>query len=137
MTPGELVIFFKTIYSEDYLYLFSVMLPKLALLCLYLRIFIDMVYRYIAYGVAIVMFLNWLTGCLMALLICKPIAFNWDKTIPGGHCGNIMGAYIWASFPNILTDVVMLLLPLPVIWNLHTSRSQKLGLTLTFLVGGG
>ena len=133
--PNELIIFGKLIFSEDFLYLLSAMLPKLAILSLYLRIFTQKVYRYIAYAVAVVMVLNWLIGCLMGLLMCKPIAFTWNKTIPGGHCGDIMGAYAWASLPNLVTDVIMLVLPLPAIWKLHTGQSQKVGLTLTFIVG--
>lgn len=111
------------------------MLPKMAILCLYLRIFVIKLYRYAVYGIAVIMVLNWLTGCLMGLLMCKPVAYSWNKSIPGGYCGDIMAAYRWASLPNLITDIAMLLLPLPVIWNLHTHRSQKIGLTLTFITG--
>ncbi len=135
VTQGELVAWLKLIFAEEFLYLLSALLPKLAILCLYLRIFTQRRYRNATYGIAIVMFLNWLTGCLMGLLICKPVAYSWDKTIPGGYCGDIMAAYRWASLPNLITDVAMLLLPMPVIWNLHTGLSQKIGLTLTFITG--
>lgn len=135
MTPKEFVFWLKLIFAEEFLYLFSALLPKLAILCLYLRIFTEKRYRYATYGVAIVMILNWLTGCLMGLLICTPVAYSWDKKIPGGHCGDLMATYRWASLPNLITDVAMLLLPLPVIWNLHTGLSQKIGLTVTFVTG--
>ena len=43
--------------------------------------------------------------------------------------------YKYWSVPNIVTDVVMLILPMPVIWRLKISRAQKAGLTVTFLLG--
>ena len=56
--------------------------------------------------------------------------------MPGGHCNNIEAHFIYASIPNIVTDVAMILLPIPVVWNLHVPRHVKLGLVMTFLVAG-
>lgn len=36
---------------------------------------------------------------------------------------------------NILTDVMMLILPIPVIWKIQTSKTVKLGLILTIATG--
>lgn len=41
----------------------------------------------------------------------------------------------WSTLPNILTDVIMLILPLPSIWNLQLRTPLKIGLTITFLTG--
>ena len=71
----------------------------------------------------------------MGLLVCKPIAYSWNTTIPGGYCGDIMASYRWASLPNLITDAAILLLSLSVIWKLHIGLSQKIGLTLTFVTG--
>ena len=135
MTPSELEIWLKLIKAEEFLYLFSATVPKLAILCLYLRIFNTRPYRYAAYSIAVVMMINYVVDIVLALVMCKPIAYSWDKTIPGGRCGDILGAYRWISVPNLATDLAILILPLPVIWTLHTKRSQKIGLTLTFLTG--
>lgn len=35
----------------------------------------------------------------------------------------------------MVTDVVMLVLPMQTIWELNTLRYQKIGLTVTFLLG--
>ena len=39
------------------------------------------------------------------------------------------------SSQNAITDLVMLVLPLPSIWHLNTTRSKKIGLTIVFLTG--
>ncbi|KAL8921166.1 MAG: hypothetical protein Q9172_004162 [Xanthocarpia lactea] len=135
VTPREFQIWLEVMFSEYFLYLFSAMLPKLAILSLYLRIFTQRSYRYATHAIAIIMILNWLTGCMMGILICKPIQYNWDKTIPGGHCGDLMGVFRWTSLPNLITDIAMLILPLPMVWKLHTGLSQKIGLSLTFITG--
>ena len=135
MTPSELEIWLKLIKAEEFLYLFSATVPKLAILCLYLRIFNTRTYLYMAYTIAMVMMVNYFIDVILALVMCKPLAFSWNKSIPGGKCGDILGAYRWISIPNLVTDLAILILPLPVIWNLQTKLSQKIGLTLTFLTG--
>ena len=135
VTANELQIWLKLIVAEEFLYLLSATVPKLAILCLYLRIFTTKPYRYAAYAIAGVMILNYIVDVIIALTMCKPIAYSWDKTIPGGYCGDIMAAYRYISVPNLVTDVAMLVLPLPVIWRLNTKLSQKIGLTLTFMTG--
>jgi hypothetical protein len=41
----------------------------------------------------------------------------------------------YGSIPNIVTDVMMLILPMPLIWSLHVSPKVKIGLLVTFLLG--
>lgn len=66
---------------------------------------------------------------------CKPIAYFWDKSIPGGHCldTNLMGYCLGAV--NTFTDVVVLLLPIPWLVRLHMDLSRKLALAGTFTIG--
>ena len=135
VSPSELENWLKLLKVEEYLYLFSTMIPKLAILCLYLRFFNTRPYRYAAYAIAVVMFMNYSTSVILAFVMCKPFVFSWDKSIPGGKCGDIMAVYRWMSLPNLATDLAMLILPLPVIWGLQIRRNQKIGLTLTFLTG--
>jgi len=51
--------------------------------------------------------------------MCRPLAYHWDKSIPGGKCGNIMVGYKYFTIPNLLTDIIMLILPLPAIYKLQ------------------
>ena len=135
ITSSELVSWMKLTVAQEFLYMLSVMLPKLAVLGLYLRIFFQRRYRYVVHGVAIVVIANWIAGCLLSLLICRPFRYNWDKSIPGGQCGDVTAAYRWASLPNVITDVAILVLPIPAVWNLKISLRQKIGVTLTFAAG--
>lgn len=72
---------------------------------------------------------------LGALLQCQPIAYNWDQTIVGGHCGNQVLSYEITGTLNVVLDLATLLLPMPYLATLEMSLSKKLILIATFAVG--
>ena len=119
------------------LYALAVTFPKLVVLVVYLRVFTDKQSRSTCYVVGAVTILACVANVILSFWPCSPPAFKWDRTIEGGYC-NVDGQTHLriGGLPNIVTDVVMLILPLPVIWRLHTSTRIKLGLTTTFLIGG-
>ena len=78
----------------------------------------------------------WITSALASILPCTPVSYNWDRTQQGGHCLGNRGAFtIGVSVPNIVTDVLILLLPLPVIWKLQTHFKKKVALCGIFSLG--
>ena len=70
------------------------------------------------------------------IFACLPVQFYWDRSIPGGHCLIYDLFYIIMAALNTLTDVVVLLLPLNVVWNLTITHPKKIGLSIVFLIGG-
>lgn len=67
---------------------------------------------------------------------CKPFSANWASTaVQAEKCIDKEKLYVWASFPNIVTDVVLLVLPLPITWRLRTTTKMKMALTFTFVIG--
>ncbi len=71
---------------------------------------------------------------LIGACMCRPFALNWDPTIPG-HCGQRIPAYIAIAALDIFGDILILALPMPMIWNLHASMSNKVGLSFVFALG--
>lgn len=62
----------------------------------------------------------WALGTIMAgCLICRPFAMNWDQTIPGGHCGNQVLSFTVTGILNLVTDLMVLTLPLPYLYKLQ------------------
>ncbi|KIH92687.1 hypothetical protein SPBR_02637 [Sporothrix brasiliensis 5110] len=75
-------------------------------------------------------------GVFVALIFqCTPIAFNWDKTIKGGHCVDQRLLFVSTSAFNILTDIIVLGLPLYILADLKIRRRTKFGLIFIFLLG--
>jgi hypothetical protein len=124
----------KLFKAEELIYLASVMFPKLAILSLYIRLFMNPIRR-LSYATGVFVVATFLGGLLLFAFTCQPFAFNWDKTIPGGHCININMSYAFFSVPNLISDAFILLLPLHPLWKLHVPRSTKIGLLVTFILG--
>ena len=133
--PSLITAWAKILLADTTLYFIGVVPSKLAILALYRRLFTLKPYLIAVYVLAGLIVAASVANIITTLLQCQPIAFNWDKTIEGGHCIDINSFFRWCSIPNIVTDMAMLILPMPVIWQLHTSKNVKIGLTLTFLTG--
>ncbi|CAK7203914.1 hypothetical protein SEUCBS139899_006664 [Sporothrix eucalyptigena] len=77
-----------------------------------------------------------MVGILVTLIFqCTPIAFNWDPTIPGGHCVDQRLLFVSTSAFNIVTDLIVLGLPLYILADLKIRRRTKIGLIFIFLLG--
>lgn len=74
---------------------------------------------------------------LIAFLLCQPLAFNWDPTIPGGRCGDQNSAFLASGVLNLIIDILVIVLPLPMLWNLHMATHKRVGLMLMFSTGAG
>lgn len=65
---------------------------------------------------------------------CIPTKKLWEPQIPGG-CMDLAKFYYGIQIPNIVTDAVLLVMPMPVVWHLPISRQQKVGLSGIFILG--
>lgn len=68
-------------------------------------------------------------------LRCTPVAYHWDKTIPGGHCITSGPLSPVSAILNLVFDVAILLLPQKAIWTLNMSFKKRLGVSVVFVVG--
>lgn len=133
--PAIVERYWKYLLAVSSYYFAVVAIPKLAILAFYLRVFSLKHYRIIVYILAGIVMATGIVCSIMALNLCRPFAYNWDRSISGGTCVNENAFYRWGSLPNIITDIAMLILPIPIVWKLHTSRNVKVGLTVAFLTG--
>jgi hypothetical protein len=132
ISQDQLVDFLKLTTAEEYLYQFSTLLPKLSILCVYLRIFTLKPYQYAIYMIGAVLVSAFTAAIFVASFSCIPFRYKYDKSI-AGHCINEHHAFIWNGFIGIPTDVAMIILPLSGVWKLHISMNQKIGVMITFL----
>lgn len=89
-------------------------------------------------SVAVVMTIVWMWAVSVILetfLLCRPLAFNWDPTLPGGSCGNRNATYVIAGTLNLLTDLMVMSLPIPHIWKLKLNVAKKVALCMIFSMG--
>lgn len=77
----------------------------------------------------------WQAGQIFAQIFsCIPVQAAWDKTIHG-KCQSIDVMRNMSSVANIVTDFIILLLPLPVFWHLSLPRNQKIAVFGLFGLG--
>lgn len=73
----------------------------------------------------------------MSIFQCEPVSGFWNRN-PNkpSKCGVDDYAFlIGNAVPNIVTDVAILSLSIPVIWKLHRTLAQKIALAGIFMLG--
>lgn len=111
----------------------------LADLALDLRIFDTPNFRITAYttlGLCVAWFI---ASTTVAIIQCLPIHAAWDVQLqpPTGpaQCMDKQKLYWGVGISNLLLDVLILCLPMPVIWTLQLNKQRKLAITFIFLTG--
>lgn len=66
---------------------------------------------------------------------CVPLEKFWDPTVPG-FCFDKKALWFSNSAIHILTDLLILIYPMPVLRSLQLRHRQKLALTAVFALGG-
>lgn len=98
------------------------------------RIFCVRSFRIAAYtmtGLAVL----WALGTiLMILTICRPVTKFWNRELPG-ECGDLVTTLIVFGALDVALDVVILLLPIPMVWQLQMPFANKIGLACIFAMG--
>ncbi|GAP82910.1 putative integral membrane protein [Rosellinia necatrix] len=133
--PHALISWAQTLFVTELFYGIVFPIEKTVILLLYLRLFrIHHWFRLTTYVLITYIWLWGVSEVIVAIAQCRPIAYQWDKTIDG-RCIDQLSYYRWVSVPNVIHDVVMLVLPLPIVWNLQIGLRQKLALSGVFLIG--
>ncbi|CAD6588420.1 MAG: hypothetical protein ASARMPREDX12_003322 [Alectoria sarmentosa] len=127
--PNELLgeEFGKNSFAEDFLYFLIIGLVKISILAFYWRLFRVSI-RIPCY------ILGAITTC-WEITVCIPVSGYWNTKI-SAKCVNGEHFFLGSSIVNILTDLALLLLPIPYIWRLYRTISQKIALIGIFMLGG-
>ena len=113
----------------------AVTVIRASVLALYIRIFRTKSFRWACYFVHVINAAFGSATILGACLICLPIAYNWDHSIAGGHCGNQKSLDLFIGIFNLLMDVTVVVLPMPVLWGLQMAVARKIVLSMMFGLG--
>ncbi|VUC37203.1 unnamed protein product [Clonostachys rosea] len=92
-------------------------------------------FAWACYVVATVNFLTYFIGIFVESFSCSPIAGYWDKTIESKCIPNVKYLSVISGVINVVLDVIIVILPQKIIWNLNITRTKKFGVSLVFLVG--
>ncbi|KAI9867710.1 MAG: hypothetical protein M1813_008510 [Trichoglossum hirsutum] len=136
LTEQEYKAWLKRLWINIPLYNLTLTLTKISILLQYLRVFPGRPIRracYILFAIVIVTGI-WTIGT--GILTCVPIAYNWDHSIKGGRCLPLKPLWFANATLNIVTDLSILVVPMPVLKSLVLPKKQKIGLFIVFALGG-
>ncbi|KAJ0309102.1 hypothetical protein COL5a_001223 [Colletotrichum fioriniae] len=72
---------------------------------------------------------------LIGIFICQPVAMNWNPATPGGKCGDQNAAFAAVGYFDLATDLIILVLPIPMVYNLQLRWPHKVALYIIFGAG--
>ena len=129
-------LWFKNFYAYETIYTVAVFLAKMSILLFYSRIFKERRFL-IALRSTFALVISWFVAIeIVVLAECRPVSALWDPTVPGGYCIDIQSFLLGAGIPNVILNVIVLLLPLPMIWTLEIEKKHKIALSSVFMLGG-
>lgn len=80
--------------------------------------------------------LGYSIGIFFTLIFaCSPVQKSFDVSITEGTCVSSTALYIATAVCNIASDLILFLLPMPMVFGLQLPTKQKLGLLFVFTIG--
>ena len=118
-------------------YATATLMVQASFLTFYRRIFTleNLRFRVALYAVSVFAFLCWVSIFFATLFNCTPIAYNWDKSI-NGSCINPQALFLSGLAINLFTDICIVLLPIPMVWQIQINRTEKFAVSGAFILGG-
>ena len=102
---------------------------------MYLRIFPTKDFRIGAYILGSVT-IGWVIAInCVSIFQCNPIEKAWLGPAVAGTCINLKASFIGNAVPNILTDIIILCMPVTQVLKLQVSNAQRASLIFMFLLG--
>ena len=115
----------RLFYMAEVFYLTSTVLTKVSILFFYLRVFSNHTFRWVVWGV-IGACIAFYIGLLFPLVFqCTPISYAWTRWDGehSGRCINIAAGIFSHAAINMVLDLVVLILPIPLLYNLQLTYS--------------
>ncbi|KAF3768837.1 hypothetical protein M406DRAFT_239568, partial [Cryphonectria parasitica EP155] len=134
--PDHIVRMAQLLLAAEIMYAWNLCLTKVSILFLFSRTFRALSARSRAY--------LWATGSLVVIwaitatfiyvFMCVPVQKIWDPSLPG-TCMDQTTIWIVTMIPTVVTDLAILLFPIPQIWALTFRPIEKVALAIVFAQG--
>ncbi|KAL8825258.1 MAG: hypothetical protein Q9170_007866 [Blastenia crenularia] len=115
-------------------YITSLLFTKISILLLYRRIFPSRKFHVILWALGIFIFAFSTVNVFVILFQCNPVKAGFNPLIKG-RCIDSETMILVVAILTVVTDFVILGLPLPLVWKLQMRRTRKIQVSLIFLLG--
>jgi len=136
LTDPQYVMYLKLVYVQSIFYWSIIAACMASVLFLYRRIFITSKFRLISLLLVIWSALWWVSGTLVEIFFPSPIPTYWDPNVSGKWLINYDGFWLAAMVLELVTESIILSLPIRQVSKLQLSRKKKALLSFIFMLGG-
>lgn len=117
------------------LYLAAIACAKASMLLLYLRLFwVKKLFRYTNYIIMTFVATYCTAVALATIFQCKPIRAGWNFFLPG-DCASLQDIAVATGAFNIVSDLAIVVVPVPLVLKLQLRRSKMLGILAIIATG--
>ena len=115
----------------------ALMTTKTSILLFYLTLSkTQKVFRWATIATLIIVNVGGLALTILNILQCRPVDAAWAASVPvSASCTNIVTIYLSSAPLNIITDLAILFLPMPILTSMRLPKKQKIILIITFGFG--
>ncbi|KAL6864649.1 putative PTH11-typeG-protein-coupled receptor [Trichoderma novae-zelandiae] len=125
----------KYLYMSQVTYKAAINLTKCSILLLYLRLFKIVGWiRWACWGLFACVITYCVSSIIATICQCNPVAKAFDKTLPG-TCIDLARFWFANAGFSIATDIIILLLPMPLVYQLEAPGAYKIALMAVFAIG--
>ncbi|KAK0929320.1 hypothetical protein LTR29_017073 [Friedmanniomyces endolithicus] len=126
----------QALYASIIIYNLALFTCKASILLQYLRIFPQRDFRIACFALMgfSIAYVNW--SFWSQVFFCKPIAAYWDLEMTDGKCFDRGLVWFMNAGINIVSDIAVAALPLPMLKQLRIQRRPKIALMVVFGLGG-
>ena len=134
-THFTIALYLQVVYALEIIRPITITCIKISILLFYRRIFTTPTFLKVTVIMGAITIL-WCVGTVLAAVFeCMPIHKAWYQNIPG-TCIKRTQYYYGLQVPNIVTELIILVMPLSIIRRLQMPRSERLLVSGVFMVGG-
>ncbi|TLD15707.1 uncharacterized protein PgNI_00286 [Pyricularia grisea] len=119
-------------FGMQLVYVTLLALTKASMLCFYLRVFSTPWMKRASIISLAVIAAWWVSYVCACIFICDPVSAQWTGV---GKCGQYISMIQSLIATNAIGDVVIMMMPMKQIWSLKMRKTDKVGVSASFLLG--
>ncbi|KAI6370039.1 hypothetical protein MCOR03_009533 [Pyricularia oryzae] len=119
-------------FGMQLVYVTLLALTKASMLCFFLRVFSTPWMKRASIITLAVIAVWWVSYVCACIFICDPVSGQWTGV---GKCGQYITMIQSLIATNAIGDVVIMMMPMKQIWSLKMRKTDKVGVSASFLLG--
>ncbi|KAI2465983.1 hypothetical protein F4781DRAFT_369682 [Annulohypoxylon bovei var. microspora] len=134
LEPNQQVILARMTFISSIAWIVGNLFAKLSILYLYNRIFTVEKFRQISCAVICLTVVYGIVFFAIFVSHCQPVSNLWNPQ-PGGWCRVIATEEFSSTCSSLVIDLIIIVLPMPILWGLHMTLYKRVILSIMFSIG--